>query len=169
MALITNLATRLVATLTKTPGLTTPDNPLIIDTLLTLASGIGAGQADRMYTGTRSIPASSNEDLDLAGGLTDEFGVAITFARVKVIYARASAANANNVVIGAAAANQWVTFLNAAGTATLRPGSAVLATAGKDDATGWAVTAASGDLLRVANGGAGTSVAYDLVIIGASA
>lgn len=169
MALTTTLAFRLLATLTAGQNLTVPDNPLLIDTLLSLATGTAAGQADRMYTGTRTITASSNEDLDLAGGLTDAFGAAITFARVKLFFARAAAANANNVVLGASAANQWVTFLNAAGTATLRPGAFVLAAAGSADATGYAVTAGTGDLLRVTNGGAGSSVSYDLVIIGASA
>jgi len=40
--------------------------------------------------------------------------------------------------------------------------------AGAADATTYAVTAGTGDLLKVANSAGGTSVTYDIVIIGSS-
>jgi hypothetical protein len=151
-------------------------NPDVADSALyneslrvALTTGTGAGQADRLYAATRTIGASSNEDLDLAGVLLDEFGAAITFARVKTLFVQAAAANVNNVVVGAAAATQWATLLNTTGTVTLRPGAGFLAYAGTADATAYVVGAGASDFLRVANSGAGTSVTYDIVIIGASA
>jgi hypothetical protein len=36
------------------------------------------------------------------------------------------------------------------------------------DAAGYAVTATTADILRVTNGGAGTSVVYEIVILGTS-
>ncbi len=159
MALTALMDLSVQATLTKTAT-----NADLTDTALysrasrvALATGTAAGQADRMYAATRTITASSNEDLDLAGVLLDEFGVAITLLRVKALYVAAAAANANNVVVGAAAATQWATLLNTTGTITLRPG------------TGYAVVGGASDFLRVANSGAGTSVTYDIVVIGASA
>jgi hypothetical protein len=134
-----------------------------------LSSGTAAGQADRLYYAKRTLAASLNEDLDLAGVLLDAFGAAITFARVKGLVVSAVAANTNNVVVGAAATNQWATLLNTTGTLTLRPGSTFSAFAGVTDATGWAVTAGTGDLLRVTNGAAGSSVDYEIVVVGASA
>lgn len=171
MAVDTRLDIALVSTLTKTAT-----NPSATDSAaysmaqrIALATGTAAGQADRLYVATRTIGASSNEDLDLAGVLLDEFGAAITFARVKALFIQAAAANANNVVVGAAAATQWATLFNATGTTTLRPGAGALWFAGSADATGYVVGAGTSDFLRVANGGAGTSVTYDIVIIGASA
>lgn len=136
---------------------------------VSLASGTAAGQADRVWSDTRTLAASANEDLDLAGALADAFAVAAVFVRVKGIYIAAAAANTNNVVIGAAASNPWATLLSATGTVTLRPGAALLVVAGSADATGYAVTAGTGDLLRITNSAAGTSVTYDIVVIGASA
>lgn len=169
MALITSVSLALTATLTKTPGVSQPAAPAVVSRLLNLLSGTAAGQADKLYAATRQIAASSNDDLDLAGVLTDDFGNTVTFARVKLLYVGAAAANANNVVVGAAAANQWATLLNSTGTVTLRPDAFLLGAAGKADATGYAVTAGTGDILRVANGAGGSVVNYDIVIVGASA
>lgn len=134
-----------------------------------LGDGSGAGKADRQYTKTRTLTGSSTEDLDLAAVLTDIFGATLTFARVKGLFVKASKTNTNNVIVGAASANQWATLLNTTGTVTLRPGAWFGACCDVSDATGWAVTAGTGDLLKVANSGAGTSVSYDIIVIGNSA
>lgn len=157
------------ATLTKPPGLTAPASPLAVNRLIQLGDGTAVGKADRLYVATRTIGASSNEDLDLAGVLVDDFAQTITFARIKAIYVAAALANVNNVVVGAAAATQWATLLNTTGTITLRPGAFFLAAASVADGTGYAVGAGASDFLRVANSGAGTSVTYDIALIGASA
>ena len=136
---------------------------------VSLANGTAAGQADRLWSDTRTLAASANEDLDLAGALADAFGAAAVFVKVKGIYVAAASGNTNNVVVGAAASNAWATLLNATGTVTLRPGAGFMAVAGSADATAWGVTAGTGDLLRIANSGAGTSVTYDIVVIGTSA
>lgn len=139
--------------------------------LVELINGTGAvaGQADRLFYDQRTLAPSATEDFDLTGVQVDAFGVAITLARIKAIFISAVAANTNNVIVGAASANQWVTLLNATGTVTLRPGATFAAFAGAADAAGYLVTGATGDLLKVANSGAGTSVDYEIVIIGASA
>lgn len=134
-----------------------------------LGDGSGAGKADRQYSKTRTLAASATEDLDLAAVLTDIFGQTLTFARVKGLFVRAAKTNTNNVVVGAASANQWVTLLNSTGTVTLRPGAWFGACCDVIDATGWAVTAGTGDLLKVANSAGGTSVSYDIIVIGNSA
>jgi hypothetical protein len=134
-----------------------------------LTSGTAAGQADLVFHDTRTIAPSSNDDLDLAGVLAGLLGGTLTFVRIKGLIVAAAAANTNNVVVGAAASNQWATLLNATGTVQVRPGALFAAYVGEADATGWAVTAGTGDILRIANGGAGTSVNYDLFVIGASA
>lgn len=141
--------------------------PIQIGKTLAYANGTGAGQADRLYTDTNTLAASANVDLDLAGALTDVFLDSVVFAKVKAIFVSADAGNTNNVVIGGAAATQFVGFFGAAThTASVRPGG--FFSTGCTDATGWTVGAGASDLLRFANSGAGTSVTYTVAIIGTS-
>lgn len=135
---------------------------------ISFGDGSGANQITRIFADTRTLAASANEDLDLAGGLTDAIGQTITLARVRGLLIRAAGANTNNVIVGGAASNGWITaFGGATHTITLRPGGILLLAA--PDATGYAVTAGTGDLLRIANSSSGTPVSYDIVILGATA
>ena len=154
---------------TKALDLTAAEDSLAFRRAVNLTDGTTAGKADKVFHDRRVLAASASEDLDLAGVLSDVFGAAITWARVKGLFISAAATNTNSVVVGAASATQWATLLNAAGTLTLRPGASFCAIAGAADATGWAVTAGTGDLLKIANSAAGTPVTYDIVIVGASA
>jgi hypothetical protein len=132
------------------------------------STGTGAGSADRIFHDQRTIAISGTDDLDLAGVLTDVFGATVTFARIKAIVVAAASGNTNNVIVGGAASNQFLTWVGAAThTVTVRPGGFLALAA--TDATSYAVTAGTGDLLRIANSGAGTSVVYDIMLIGASA
>lgn len=165
----TMLAVSAYAELTQALDLGTGRAAQSLSRSVSLASGTGAGQADRVFSDRRTLAASATEDLDLAGVLLDAFGSAITFARVKGLIIAAAAANTNNVVVGAASGSPWAALLNATGTLTLRPGAFVAVGTGVADPTGYAVTATTADLLKVANSGAGTPVTYDIHIIGASA
>ncbi len=143
---------------------------LAIPKVVDLVDGTAAGQANVLWSDTNTLAASANTDIDLAGALTNAIGGTSVFARVKGLYIAASAANTNNVVVGAAAATQWLSLIGTAtGTIILRPGASMLVMAGIADATGYTVTAGSADLLRIANSGAGTTVTYDIAIIGCSA
>lgn len=134
-----------------------------------LTDGALAGQANRMWSDQRTLAASANEDLDLAGVLVDPLGSTVTLARVKALIVSAAALNTNNVVLGGAATNPFASLFGA-GTHTLivRPGATLALICGSADATGYAVTAGTGDLLRIANSGAGTPVTYDIIVIGAA-
>lgn len=168
MPLDTTVKVSVDATHTALLDLATATVPLSFARALGLANGTGANQADRIFHDTRTLTASANEDLDLAGVLTDAFGATITFARIKALIVAADAANTNNVIVGGAATNQFVNWVGAAThTVTVRPGGVLLLAGG--DATGYAVTAGTGDLLRVANSAGGTSVTYSIVLVGASA
>lgn len=169
MALSSTLAVSAFTELTSAQGLGTARVPAGLSRAVTLASGTGAGNADRVFQARRTIAASGTDDLDLAGVLTDAFGASITFARIKGLFIAASSANTNNVVVGNAASNAWATLLNATGTVTLRPGAVLAAIAGAADTTTYSVTASTGDLLRLANGAGGSTVSYDICIVGASA
>lgn len=131
-------------------------------------NGAAINQVDRAFADQRTIAASGTDDLDLTGtALQDIMGVNLALARVKLIAVYAAAGNTNNVVIGAAAATQFVgPFGAATHTLALPPNGSLLITA--PTAAGWAVGAGASDLLRIANSGAGTSVTYDIVILGSS-
>ena len=174
------LTSRLVAQVVAahTAAAPTPDlgsgspatHNLAVSKDIALATGTAAGQADVLWSDTRTIAASSNDDLDLAGALANAIGGTSVFARVKGLYIAAAASNTNNVVVGAAAATQWLALIGTAtGTVILRPGAWLLVGAGVADATGYVVGAGTADLLRIANSGAGSTVTYDIAIVGASA
>lgn len=169
MALSTEISMSILATLSKTVDLGNPSQVLNYSKKVTLGSGTGAGNADLLWNDQRTINASSNEDLDLVGSLTDALGTTFSPARIKAIMVAAAAANTNNVIVGAAAATQWAALLGTTGTVTLRPGAFFCAVAGVADATTYASAGGSTDLLRIANSGAGTSVTYDIVVVGCSA
>lgn len=153
---------------TNSLDLATASAPAALTYELALLNGTGAAQADLIFHDTRTIGASSNDDLDLAGVLANALGGTLTFAKVKAIIVKAASANTNNVVIGNAAATQFLgPFGAAAHTVSLPPGGLFAITA--PSAAGWAVGAASSDLLRIANSGGSTSVTYDVMILGASA
>lgn len=125
-------------------------------------------KANLVFADRRTLAASANESLDLAGSLVDALGATITFARVRALLIEAAAANANTVVVGGAASNAWsAPFGDATDTLVVRPGGVGLLIA--PDTTGYAVTPATADLLKIANGGSGTPVTYDITLIGASA
>lgn len=167
MSLETSLTTRLKCVYNGSNDLGTPSFPLDFQNIITMNTGTGASQADKMFSDRRTIALSSNEDLDLAGVLTDPFGVTVTFAKVKAIIITAASGNTNNVKVKPATTNGFLGPFNAAAdTVSIPPGGSFMVAA---PVSGWTVTAGTGDLLNIANSGAGTSVTYDIVIIGTSA
>ncbi|MFD7413528.1 hypothetical protein [Kitasatospora purpeofusca] len=147
----------------------TPQMQLDYRVQLALAAGTGLGQADRLWTATRTIAASGTDDLDLNGtALTDALGATVAMARVKGLIVAAAAANTNNVVVGGAATNGFVSWVGSAtDKVVVRPGGVLALFC--QDATGYALTAATADLLRIANSGSGSTVTYDITVIGCSA
>lgn len=167
MAFDVRLLFQLSANLTSSLDLTTVSSPLQYSQQLTLSEGTGLNAANKIWSDNRTIAASGTDPLDLAGVLTDPFGATITLVRVKGIIVRAAVGNTNNVVVGAGS-NPLVNYLGGTTpTVIVRPGGLFCLMA--PDATGYGVTAATGDILQIANSGAGSSVNYDIVVIGANA
>lgn len=147
--------------------LVTVSAPLSYKKSTDLASGVAANQADRVFSDTRTLTASSTEDLDVSGGgLTDPGGAVFTIAKLKLLMVCASSANTNNVVLGGDAAS--VPFLGtAATTITIKPGGCSIPQFDPSLA-GVTVTNSTGDIIQLANSAGGTSVVYDIVIVGTS-
>lgn len=170
MSLETVMTLQVVANYVSALDLVTSTSPLNYRKRVELATGTAAGKADKIWSDTRTIAASGTDDLDLAAGLTDAFGASITFVKVKAIIISAAAGNTNNVLVGGDATNTFLTWVESESDAVvLRPGATFALIAGEADATGYAVTASTGDLLRIRNSAGSTGVDYSIIIIGTSA
>ena len=146
----------------RTIGINTNANlPVNAQPSISFADGTGAGQAKVLYQGKLSLSAGAYS-LDLNGVLTDSYGSTVSLVRVKAIYIQNNSTS-NSQTFGAAASNAWATLLNSTGTITLPAGAWFVAAT--PDATGWAVTASTGDLLKVA--GTGTDQ-FTIVVIGSA-
>ncbi|MCO1575026.1 hypothetical protein M8C13_04535 [Crossiella sp. SN42] len=167
MALDSRISLAVAANLTGTGDLATPAAPLSYRKDIPLLNGTGLGQANRVFSDTRTVVASGTDSLDLAGPLTDAFGAALTFAKIKAVVVVAAGGNTNNVVVTRPAANGLPLFAAAGDAIAVRPGGMFVWVA--PDATAVAVTADTGDLLDVVNSAGGSSVTYDVVLIGTSA
>jgi hypothetical protein len=170
MTLTTRAAANIALTARNTIDLGASSANRALTMAIELASGTGAGQADLAFTDARTLAASGTEDLDLAGALTDPFGVAQVFARVKLLVIQAAVGNTNNVQVSRPSAAGWATpWLAASDGMQVRPGGMLMLAAGAADAVGYVVTATTADLLTITNGGSGTSVTYSIMVVGCSA
>lgn len=106
--------------------------------------GTGAGNVNVQWNASRTM-AGTSEDIDIAGGVTNRKGRVVTFSDVKGIVVKASASNAGNLTLRTSVTNGWTTLLS--GDVTIRPGGVFFASCTTAD--GHAVTAGTGDVLRV--------------------
>ena len=127
--------------------------------------GTGLNQANNQFSDRRSLTTGANEDLDVAGGLVNAFGVTLTFAKVKVIAIMALATNTTNITVSRPASTGLPFFAAAGDAVVLKPGGIFLFV--DPSAAGVTVTGGSGDLINVANA-AGATANYDVVIWGTS-
>lgn len=165
MGVDASLALSITALQEGTGDLAIPSINVKISDVVSFKSGTDAvTKADVLWSDTRTLAASASESLDLRGSLVDAFGASVNPAEIVAIYVKAKSTNTNDVVIGNAASNGFAGPLSATGTLTLKAGEFVLLSS----QAGWAVTAGTGDLLKVANSAAGTSVTYSIMIIGRS-
>lgn len=149
----------------NTVGLQDVSAPLTVMKTISLAHGTGANQADKVYSQQYSIATGATQSIDVAGSLTDSMGVAFTPARIKAIYIGSAAANTTNLTVFGDAAH--VPFFGTVATSfTMRPGGAFLLV--DPGATGYVVTASTGDIIKIINA-AGATAVVDLVIVAASA
>lgn len=130
-------------------------------------SGTANGKVDIQWSDTRTLAASANEDIDLAGVLADVFGATFTAVEIASLYIEADSANTNDVEFGPAASNGFLgPFKDASDRLKIGPDQFFAMPA---PTAGWAVTAGTGDKLNIANSGAGSSVTYTIHILARSA
>lgn len=129
-------------------------------------SGAGIAVADRKWSSlARSLGPSAGEDIDLAGVLTDAFGVVLTFARVKGIYVFPTVGNLNKINVSRPASLGVTPFLAAADALAVGAGGKFV----WEDPAGVVVGAGASDILRIDNAAGTNTVTYDIYVIGTSA
>lgn len=162
MPLSASVRLRLAASQTGSNDFDGPSFAPALEAVMNLANGTGAGQADLLFVDQRSVNASSNDDIDLAGVLTSAFGTTITAAEVVGILVinapRDGAPNVSSLTIGGSSA-PFLGFLGGT-TPTIGPiGPGGFFFIGCPSASGvGTVTATTADLMRVSNGAGGTAV-----------
>lgn len=144
----------------RTVGINTNvDIPISWAPSTAFTDGVGANQGNQIYQASLALTAGAYS-FDLAGALTDAYGTSLALARVKALGFQNNGTNI--MTLGAAASNPWATFLGATSTMVIRPGGWFIVVA--PDATGFAVTASTGDLLKIA--GTGTDGFYIFIVGG---
>jgi hypothetical protein len=155
-----------VAALTGPLDLSAPVDSLAYSHLVEFATGAGVNQANMLWHDQRTLAPSATEDLDLAGVLVNGLGALQTFVRIKALIVAAALGNTNAVNVARSAANGVPIFLAAGDGIALAPGASFHWDC--PNAAGVVVTPATADLITITNAGAGTSVTYDVIVIGAS-
>jgi hypothetical protein len=127
--------------------------------------GTGVGAVDKQFDDERTLADGVSENLDLSGSLLDAFGASLLFAKIKILAIKNKSATQTLSVGGAATLG----FIGWVGDPTdvvkIGPGAMALLIC---DPAGVAVTAGTGDLLKIANS-AGAACIYDIFISGSSA
>jgi len=139
------------------------ESTLLQTELLRLTNGTATGNASQMWSDTRTLTASATEDLDFAGGLTNAFGVTLTFVKIKFVYVKAATGNTNDVQVTRKSTTGIPLFMADGDGIALTPGEWFCY---GSPTTGKTVTATTDDTLTMTNSSGGTSVSYNIVVIG---
>lgn len=148
------------ATYVKDMDLADPRDALALTLEQSFTTGTGSGQANLIFHDQRQLADGVSEDLDLYGGLTNAFGVALNFAKIKAMVIK-NLSTTQTLSVGGAAATQfsnWVANVN--DVVVLPPGSFLCLV----NLAGYAVTSIL-DLLKIANS-AGAVCDYEIILIG---
>lgn len=135
---------------------------------LQLSGGTIANSADIVFADERTVASATNDDLDLAGALTDAFGATVAAAEIVGLAIVAAKANTTTLTVGVAGTNPWVALWAASGDGIkVQPGGVFVIMAPDGSGLG-AVGAGSADVLRIANG-SGAAATYEIMIIARTA
>ncbi len=165
MALAANITLSIEGVNEKSTGIERASSAIAVNLSRGFVADSGAGAASVFYSARRTLASGAAESLDLNGSaLADIFGVPLALSKIKGLIIQAADANTTNLTIGNFT-NGLATIIGAATQSlVLQPGELFAKVTGS--AGGYAVTADTADLLRVANG-SGNNASYDIIIIGA--
>lgn len=132
----------------------------------TLTNGTVIDTADLKWDDRRTVNSGADDDIDLAGVLTDPFGTTITFAKICGIIIRNRNTTAGEILHVGGGSATFHTFLGATGD-LIKIGPDGVFCLWNPSLAGYAVTATTADILRLS--GVGGDITYDICLIGRSA
>jgi hypothetical protein len=153
---------------TLTTGGNSLGSPKAVETLSisqAFTSGTTSNAVDLSFGKSFTLSASATNTHDVAGSLVDGLGNTLTMAEVVGVLIYNTTLTTGSYLTVGADTNALINMLNAAGTVRVGPGGVFLCYSPVD---GFAVTASTGDIIKVVNAGVG-STTYSLAIIGRSA
>lgn len=158
---------KLSQTYTSDVDIADPSVAIAQQYLLTKVNGSSTDQSNLFWYDTRTVNAGANDDIDLAGVLTDVYGNTVTFATVKgIVIVNANTTDGDDLTIGNAGTNPCKLWFGATThTMTVLAGETFYK---ESRYTGWTVTGGSADTLRI-GGDAANNVTYTIYIWGVSA
>lgn len=142
-----------------------PRKPHILEFLKAYASGTGTNQFDLIWSDERTLVATT-DSLDVVGGITDAFGVAISMAKLTgFLIWNKSTTTGYDLIVGNGT-NPIVTglFNAAADRIKVKPGGLLLWLSPVD---GVAVAAGASDVLKIDSGS--NTITYQVILLGRSA
>lgn len=158
---------------TNLEDISQPVDAAVVSKVNSLANGTADGQANELWRDRRTVtPATDVDDIDLYGVLENVFGQTINFAEITGIHILNNSTTAGyKLLVGGAGldGNALTSLFDGDPTAKIPigPNGEFKVTNPLD---GYVVTAASGDILRVAHaGGPSEDISYDIVIYGRTA
>lgn len=172
MTLKTDILARIMATQSGANDFGNDTFTPTMEVVLQTTDGTAANKADILFMDERTVADDGDDDIDLAGALSDAFGATISAAEVVAIFvinkAKDGTANTTDLTIGGAS-NAFEGFLGGTSPTIgpIKPGGFAMIGAG--DAAGiGAVAAGSTDELRISNS-AGAAATYQIAIVARSA
>lgn len=136
--------------------------------LLSLSHGTTAGKFDLLYIGERTVASATNDDIDISGVLVAPHGGVVTAVElvgvVIVNKKKDGTANTTTLSLGGGS-NPVVGFLSGTTPVVTNIGPGGTFVLVSPDASGLgAVTAGTGDILRIANS-SGASAVYQIALL----
>lgn len=143
-----------------------------LDFTKSLANGVGANQFNLAYFAERTVASDADDDIDLSGVLTSALGISFAAAELVMVMianlpkpvAGVQGANTTALTIGGGS-NPQVAFMAADDIIGPIPPGGIFLLGGFTAAGIGAITAGTGDILRVANA-AGAQNKYQICVLG---
>jgi hypothetical protein len=149
-----------------TGGNTSNINSQSFSSALTNGTGAG-GTADQMYMTTATIAASGNTTVTFTS-LANFFGTAISYARIKTMLIQLTTDTTASSILVGNGTNPFINWITpSTGAIRIRNGGCFLLSC--LDATAYAVTAATGDLLKILNEDGANQATVKMTFVGSSA
>ncbi len=161
MTLTTNISLVVSALLEQGEDLnSTLKSPVDFNLLRKLSSD----EADLVWYKTNTVAGSATDTLDLTAALTDAFGNALAFDKVKILAIVADSANTADLLVGGGSFDTWLD--GGSDTLVIQPGGSCFLIAPN---AGYQVTPLTGNELIIENPSIADPATYNIIIVGSSA